>query len=54
VVTSRKPRVVQGSAAGEGWAVHRFFNVPQLTPIPCATRDTDKTVVNATACSQSD
>ncbi len=53
--TSTKPRLVEGSATagGKGGAVHRFFNVPQLTPIPWATREIDRTVVNETACSQS-
>jgi hypothetical protein len=53
VATSTTPRGVEGAAAagGEGGAVQRFFNVPQLTPSPWATRDTEKTVVTETACS---
>jgi hypothetical protein len=28
--------------------------VAQLTPIPCATREIDKTIVNETACSHNE
>jgi hypothetical protein len=54
--TSTKPRAVEGSsvAGAEYWAVQRFFSVAQLTPIPCATREIDKTIVNETACSHNE